>query len=260
MHNFAFLYLVLSIVGFLYIVGPILIYFVQKIPAKPQFQVIGPETLPPEIVGKIVQAWASLEPAGFTLIAYLSLPNHMPNVYPILAYCINWKTGDTAAVTAVYASQEGVYRLKVSYVEFNAHYDDGSGLDTSNNGGLSSFAPNPSCPNFRFRKINDIGYLYQLHRALVQRYYGERKMVLPVRGEEIEFLSHNVALSCEGQTNLGLLKFDAGASVYRPTVRGAFYMTWAILWPMNAIRKMGRDRQAESLMSELKLPEARAVV
>jgi hypothetical protein len=55
----------------------------------------------------------------------------------------------------------------------------------------------------------------------------------------------------EGQIETGYMYLSPAEGVFRPTWRGELLMTWGLLWPFSAIRRMIRDAEARRLLKEL---------
>ena len=47
------------------------------------------------------------------------------------------------------------------------------------------------------------------------------------------------------------MRLDAAAGVYRPTLKGAYLMTWGLMWPMKAVRQWQMRNRSQALQREL---------
>jgi hypothetical protein len=96
--------------------------------------------------------------------------------------------------------------------------------------------------------------LYRLHQVLVGR-SGLRDKVLRL---DEEF--HGNAVAAVGAFMMeafaevigpGYMYLSPADKMYRPTWKGAFLMTWPLMWPMTVLRRAARDRRARRLLAEL---------
>ena len=53
------------------------------------------------------------------------------------------------------------------------------------------------------------------------------------------------------QVQAGRMRLDAAAGVYRPTLKGAYLMTWGLMWPMKAVRQWQMRNRSQALQREL---------
>ena len=67
-------------------------------------------------------------------------------------------------------------------------------------------------------------------------------------GQAEPYLCSVIVESYEEQVGFGWLYLDSAAGVYRPTWKGAFLMTWGLLWPVLAIRKALLRQKEEALL------------
>ncbi len=259
--------------GFMYLAAPIGVRFSQRMTAHPKFEPMDWNRVPPEAQRYLAENGQALMALGFHPVAYLFGTGLTANVLPLLVISINRQTGDKAMTSVFYVGNGGVMTLKVRLVEFTAWYADGSSLDTNNNSSLGSFASDSSHPVYRFPTVTDLPRLYALHQrlthiredtlrgdwppAVTPSWFTHREnvpgtmKVLPRPGEEVEDLVEVVIAGYERQRRAGRLYHDAAAGAYRPTLRGAYLMTWGLLWPVTTLRRAAKRRQAASLLHAL---------
>jgi hypothetical protein len=78
---------------------------------------------------------------------------------------------------------------------------------------------------------------------------GRKVMYEPGKG--LEFLSRMVLIeSYEDFVRRGLMYHDQLTDCYRPTMKGAFLMTWALMQPIKAFRNMALKRKARKVVNE----------
>ena len=77
------------------------------------------------------------------------------------------------------------------------------------------------------------------------------------RGDAIAYLQSDMIEELERAVGFHYLRLDARAGIYRPTLKGAFLMTWREMWPIKAIRLVQQARRERQLLTELtyRVPE-----
>ena len=259
--------------GFMFLVSPLIVRFSQRMTARSGFELMDWNRVPAEAQKYLQENGQALMALGFHPAAYLYGSGLTANVLPLLVVSINRQTGDKAMTSVFYAGAGGVMKLKTRYVEFTTWYADGSSVDTNTNGSLGAFIPDPKHPTYRFPDVTDVAQLLALHQRLTQdmeyRLRGDWPpavtpqgfthrvavpgtiKMLPKPGEEVEDLVEVMIDGYERQCRAGRLHYDAGAGAYRPTLRGAYLMTWGLLWPVTVLRRAGRRRRAARLLRTL---------
>ena len=245
------LILLIGFAAFMYLVVPVLIRFNQKINAQAQFQPVDLATLPPQAAQYLWACQQALEAEGFQTVAHLSLPNQTPNVFPLLTLFMNRATGVKAMTVAMYAITEAGPKLSAHYVEFITRYADGRVLGTNNNGTLGAFRQGPLQDTIRLPQIQDPHRLLAIHCRRVERLNSAEMEPLPPPGTELAYQQEKMVEDYEEQVQFGRLSLDPKTGRYVPTWRGAYLMTWGLLWPVKPIRTMLDRRRSNAALQSL---------
>jgi hypothetical protein len=235
----------LLIIGVPYVGGPALIRFSQKMAAKPRFYPLQAGDLPEEAAAYLYGTTNALLNVGFIPAAYLSMPDQVPNVRTYLVMLVNRAEGDKAMVTQMYATTTGAARLATSYLEFSTRFENGQSIETLNSDTLNSFKAGADEVKTQAPAVKDPQELYRLHQYMMEKRARGGAKVVYDEGQEIPYLCRVIVESYEQQVRFGWLSLSRSEEVYRPTWKGAFLMTWGLLWPVNALRKslMRRNEQ-----------------
>ena len=241
-----------SVVGFVYIIGPILIKFTQKSPAKMTFERFDPSTLSPEVSPFFLHTIQWMTSQGFTLIDYLVRPNAQPNVTPCAVWLVNHATGDTAVIACFFVNQNGVMSIKNSYYYYTARFDDTTTVSTTSMAydGPSSFKSRPDCPGFRLPTLPDPASVYTVHRFAVEKYAAGKTRTRIPPGQEMAAFDKSNTESYVNQEKMGLMKYVPARDLYIPTWYGAFYMTYSLLWPLKQMKSAEAKKKSEALLAE----------
>ncbi|NLY02716.1 MAG: hypothetical protein GXY83_42225 [Rhodopirellula sp.] len=208
------------------------------------------EPLPDSVRQYFDQAYHALTDAGFELVGVMALPSLLPNVQSLLALYANRAACDMAMSTFIVA--EGG-RMQARYVEFVTRFSDGVVVQTNNSNQLGSFKPLPGQHTLQFWDVQDFAYLYQLHRLAVDRFRRSGQPVFRLDsefgGDAAEFVSR-VALEESFEEQIGTGYLVRTANGYRPSVKGAWLMSWQELWPWKAVRRWQTGRRARQFLRE----------
>jgi hypothetical protein len=240
-----------------YVVGPLLIKLTLKQSDEPELTQLPLDDpkFPKSVTAHFRKVTEALRPAGFEPAAALGMPNQVPKVSARLLLLANRRTKDAAAVTLIYADEEGFTLVKTSYVEFISRFRDGTLVQTNNSEELNAFARRPGQFTTQLPLVREPERLYRLHQALAERHGGGSGKVLRLdeefRGDATAYLSRAIVEELEGQIDTGYMYYVESEGQFRPTLKGAFLMTWGLLWPFTALRRMRRDREARRIIGEL---------
>lgn len=251
-------YGLLGVVGFLYVLVPLLILTQQKFEARPRmirFEREGYEW-PEEIDRLFTTSVSELEQAGFEVVDSLFLPSAVQNVKVALVLLVNRTEQDGAMVTAMYAQPVTPTSLKTLYVEFSSRYDDDFVYNTNNSTQLSAFPTPDHVQTYQFVKVKSSAQLYQVHQAIMQRDGRSRsRKVLRLdrdfSGDVTAFLQAAMREEFDSAAEHGYVRLTADGERFVPTVKGAYLMVWKELWPWKAVRKASRNQRAKLLLDEL---------
>src|SRR5689334_20046890 len=94
----------IGMIVFMYVIGPLIILFTQKLKADPALVEIDVRTLPPKAWEFLYNNVQAVMNVGFKPIAYLALPSPVTNVRTFLALLVNPETNDKAMVTTIFAT------------------------------------------------------------------------------------------------------------------------------------------------------------
>lgn len=240
----------LLIIAAVYFLGlPLVIYFTQRMKAHPRLQLIDPMSFPDQVRDYLARVSNELVAQGFTVAAYIMMPDPAPNIQNYLVMFINRETGDKAMATAIFANANGITQLGTRYVEFNTRYEDGRCFDTMNSSTLGAFQKRPQDAKTQLPNVQDAVILYRIHQFILRKAPGGQKMGYEP-AETLDYLQRILVESYDEQVKFGRLFFDRNADTYRPTFKGAYLMTWGLLWPMTAFRKARMHREARRVLSE----------
>lgn len=242
--------LALFLLALLWLGAPLIVRATMTQPVEPRFDLIPEatwESLPGTVRERLEAAEAGLDALGFRPVARLQQVGQVPNVDAYLTLLKQERCEDWAAGTVLVA---GPRKQEHHYVEFSTSFEGDSSLDTSNSTELSPFDPPPRKTVMPVPGELDLARLYRVHRAVVERRRGDvPKVVAPESA--IDHLEESVARDLRDQADRGLFVRDPGSHDWRPTLVGAYRMTWRLLWPVAPVRRWLARRRARRFVEEV---------
>jgi len=243
------LYTVLAVVALVYIGGPLLIYFSQKMEGRPNFVELDEHQLPVEITRYLYGMVEEIRKEGFLAEAYL-MADTASGVSAYLVMMANRETGDKAMVTALVAA--GGMQV-VPYVEYSTRYQSGKTVDTLNTETIGSFDPTPAEYKTQVWSVKEPRTLYRIHQHVLKHHAGiasdDEKVVYP-RGQALPYLLEVMQEGYEQQVKTGLLRREGNGkeAIYRPTFIGAFKMAYRQLPPFVGSLRQKIQEQGDKIL------------
>lgn len=238
-----------------FVAGPLLIYFTHTQAARPQLVPFFPgQTQLPATVDQFFSdaCWA-LDAEGFQIVTGMFLPNQTQHVFAALVFVVNRQERVAAILVAIHAHAPGSTPVTQLYVEFNTRFRDGRVVQTNNSPVLGAFPTPEHITNSLLPSVKNPRVLYRIHGAQARLHGGESVLRLDedFAGDAVAYLQFAMMEELERACSAGYMRLDASAGVYRPTLKGAFLMTWREMWPIKAIRLAMRARREKQLLAEL---------
>ncbi|MBI3463336.1 MAG: hypothetical protein HY000_09795 [Planctomycetes bacterium] len=241
----------LAVVAVLYRALPLVIRFGIRMAAHPAFEAIDFRRLSHGTAEFLLARIKCLIDLGFDEPILVRMPNPVPNVSTYLIMLINRSTGDKAMVTAIFGTAPGAPQLKTLYVEFSTRFETGEVFDTLNSSELSAFPPGPETVRTQTPSVGDPQKLFRLHQFVMKKHGASGRKVVYGPGQALNYLKKTVLIeSYEKQVDRGWLYYDDAADAYRPTLQGAYLMTWSLMQPFKAIRAVAMRRRAWKTLDE----------
>ncbi|MEZ4526857.1 MAG: hypothetical protein R2941_13140 [Desulfobacterales bacterium] len=237
------------------IVAPIIVHAKQRMAAKPRFDLFDPRNLPQDKADYFVRNLQLLQKEGFEPAAFVSWESN-ENQRILFALAVNRENRDMAMAAFATAGTESK-PLEVRYTEFCTVFADSSEISTNSNPQPDVLKPFPDKKVFSFPRVKDPHHLYILHRRLLARFALGKEAVLPAKDTEVMAVQMSVTRFLERQAKAGYFRTDADGEILRPTWKGAFLMTWKLVWPVGSIQNILHRRRMNLLLSQLLAPEAK---
>ena len=238
--------LVLMLYASQFLIGPIVIYFYTKQSANPQFTTFDPANPPLRLPPSYMQSLSVLESLGFQPVAHLFGGTLATNLRAVITVYVNRMEREYVTVVHMLCEVPPVTRVLHTYTEFCTEYDDGHEINTSNSSQATLFTLVPEKQIFRLPHLTNLQHLYEVHRAMTgQRWGGNKRLALP--GQEVAELIDGIKRDLAREAAYGRMALDKSGEWYRPTMRGAIYSTFMLIWPIGMVRRALQRRRGVQL-------------
>jgi hypothetical protein len=236
----------LIFLGIMYLGSPLVIWLTQRQAANPQLQFYGRELQDPSYQFLTATA-VQLQSIGFELIGYFGWVGQTTNADAFNAYLVHRRNGDTGIALMV-KTPVGV---RARTVIFSTRFVDQTSITTGNSNTPSVFVRPRNKPLYRFPWIHDPVRLYQVHQQLILRNKPGMVKDVPQPGSEAERLVDGLRQEMQDQVGPKILRLDSTGNAYRPTLLGAYRMTWKLLFPVKQITAIAKHFKAKRLEQSL---------
>jgi hypothetical protein len=247
-HGQLLLWALLLIIPVVYLGAPLGIRFQQRLPAHPQLKALDFDTLRPHIAQFLATQTTALFDLGFDEPTLVKIPRAAPHVTAYLIMLVNRQAGDKAMVTVIVGEPAPIQTL---FVEFSTRFESGEIFNTLNSGEIPAFPPGPTTVRTHVPNVTDPRQLYELHSYVMNKHGPAGKKLLYEAGQALDYLAHDVLVECyEKQVQRRWLYYDQAGDCYRPTLKGAYLMTWGLMQPFKALRKAAVLKRATKMVKE----------
>ena len=241
------LYLVLGVIVFAYLGLPLMIRQKLTIHSRPDIQPATDRFLPEDVQEYFAEIAPKLSELGFERVACFTMDGTTPNVNPHVTLWINRASGQMAAGNVLIATQGDKPPKITKYVEFVSKLADGPSVTTNNSPQLGAFKKIPTLDSLSAARLHEPAHVHRLHLWRQGNLLDPRaRRYLPEQGKELAAFADLYAESIHRQVGAGYLEqLPNDRALYRPTLAGAYLMTWAQLPPLKNMKRTAEDKRAE---------------
>lgn len=227
-----------GIVGFFYVVAPLLVLGSQTLAAELVLRPTQVEDLPAgarEVLRGMLEAfWAQ----GFEVVSNCRTVGSVPGVMGVQLLLVQPESRDIG-YWIFSASASGVVRAWTMTVR--TRFADGTQIVTSSSTQAGVFPANPTVDVVYANWLKDPARLYRIHRARVVACgrAGEPRM-LPAPERAVAYQQDEWREEVDRLIRTGYYQPPGAGGKCAMTVKGAYVMTWRLLWPVKQWRQWQR--------------------
>ena len=106
--------------------------------------------------------------------------------------------------------------------------------------------------------VRDAAALFELHTYVMNMHLPAGRKVLYEPDDVLDYLiRYSFEKPFEERANRGWLYYDEESDVYRLTLKGAYLMTWSLMQPFKALRRIAMRRRERAILREFEQARAR---
>jgi len=237
-----------------YWLGPVMIWLTNR-SRVPQWDVPGGgglEPLPKQLRPFFDATDRALVDLRFSLVSVLRQEGLAPGYATWVALYVNRPLQERAVVHAHIATNPELPPGPKPAVYFVTRWTDGRLIETANGSHVSPFPDIPGKESRQFPEVSNPTVLYKIHQ-LRSAVGGRTPRAFPAEGAEVDGLTQAMAEFYQLHVGTGYLS-PLEPGLFRPTPKGALFMTWRLLPPLTWIARWKRKRQNAAFLSKHNLP------
>lgn len=236
-----------------YILGPILIRFINKMRIEPAFEKFDSEKDIPDVVGRLFNdVETKVVPLGFhppTRIFVENLSGNGDRAYLLQSH--HPKELSRLSVIAQYTKTAPENSPSALIVSFSTTYLDESAVGTSN-GRTPPVKPRKASERYFRFKTDDALELYALHVLITREIAGAKSRKAPPEDPIVEQQQQHQQ-ELKAFADVGYM-CPGSDEFYRTTWKGACLMTWRFCWPIRQITMSGLRNNTREFLKAIELP------
>ncbi len=225
-----------------FLLGPVLVYLNQKLPARYKFTLLASEPFLKERGDVFRELHAQIQDAGFRYVGSSELNMSHSSLYFSIYYSEERKL--TCTLMTAHAAHQG----PVTQIEFTQMYEDGTLFGVNNNGVFGVYPKWDVKEGYRFPHINDCSELLSITEKLIGQYKSNCVPKPLVSGHEFQTIEDHLNEEVQHLIDTGWVSPTPFEGEYRLTIKGAILMTWKMCWPIKGIiNRMDVNRSIAAL-------------
>jgi hypothetical protein len=219
-----------GIVGLLYVGAPALVYGTLALNARPTLEPRVIRTLPPAAAAYFAETAPGFAACGFRVAAHVHIADMMRGQQSTVTLWLHDAAGQQATAVVMGNGKR--------YCEFMTKFSRGPAVLTNNSNDLGGFKRVRTKDTAAAPWLDDLADLYRLHlyREILFTPTDPTRY-LPAKGHELASFMDGLEFDLERQVHAGYFRRGRTPNEYRPSLVGAFMMTWKELPPMKQIRR-----------------------
>lgn len=262
--------------GGYFLLIPLLTKFTYRLEANTTLRLLDIDTCLDDVAGEfVIEATEQLVELGFDPVCMVDIPQMVPNARACLKLLIHPQHKDEAAIEVFFLKQSKKWKQHSMCIEFSTEFSDGTFVTTGNAKVMYVWPIADHKTISQFPNASQSAWLYEAHTAICNSIaFGKRKTIDLYSKRDGDFVNrlaegmdreHGPAIekgylylleSKPRQDHSGIANPYAPPSSeevpaqYGATIKGAYLMTWQLLWPISTIVKRRRQRVSHQRLQQ----------
>ena len=228
----------------LYLVAPLVVMASIKAKRACPINLIPEEEVPQAVRSLWYASAPQLEKLGFGDAVHLCIEGPVGEMHNYLQIQFQGNGQTLISQTAIMTTDG---RIQTSYDEFMTSYSGDRSILTQNSKMLGGFADVPEKRVASFAGEKDLAALHSAHLKHLRLHPFGAPTPQGATGL-FEVIERSLRLDFERQVERGYFKLSSDGTVFQPTVKGAFLMTWRQLQPWKTLQKLKRRQLCKTIL------------
>lgn len=209
-----------------YFLGPIMVYFNQKLPIKYRFETLDSEVFIKERGSMFRALHEQILGSRFRYVGSSELNMSHSALYFSIYYSEELK------LTCTLMTAHAAHNIPFTQVEFTQIYDDGTLFGVNNNAIFGAYPKWSIKDGYRFPSVNDFNRLLDITEKLIRRYKSDCSPIALEPGTEFQTIENHLNDEVQHLIEIGWVSPKQNGKSYHLTIKGAVIMTWKMCWPI----------------------------
>ncbi|MCP4401511.1 MAG: hypothetical protein GY801_29965 [bacterium] len=236
------IYPLLIFFGAQYLLGPIMVYFNQKLPIKYRFNILDSETFLKERGSMFRALHEQILSSGFRYVDSSELKMSHSALYFSIYYSEELK------LTCTLMTAHATHNAPFTQIEFTQIYDNGTLFGVNNNAVFGAYPKWSIKDGYRFPSINDFNKLLIITHKLISRYKSDCSPVALEPGSEFQTIENHLNDEVQHLIKIGWVSPKQHGQSYHLTIKGAVIMTWKMCWPIKGFLNNADVKRSETAL------------
>ncbi len=136
------------------------------------------------------------------------------------------------------------------FPEVSQLFDDDTVIDVLNASMDPAYPPSPRKVMFRFPEAQNVSELVAITEKIIASYLASKTAVTFPKGRELETIARLLNEEQDELIAKGYFKKEGHNGMRGVTLKGAYLMTWKLLWPIKQIRQSRNRAFAQKVLAE----------
>lgn len=247
-----------GVAAFCYLVMPLMVPFSNHIAAEPVLNDTRFDELELFAALSIRRVVEGLGKCGFEVIANVSNAGVMYGSNSVQLLLLDEAAGCWAEAFYVAVNRPPAPKVELWTLVFRTRFADGSEIATGCSQSATAYPRNAQVDGINASWVSDPAKLFDIHAARVARSpRPAAERILPPRGQDaVDFLVREHRREMQRVAAHGYYRLEPQRKQYKMTFKGAYLMTWRLLWPVKQWRRRTAERHARRVVEQLDLRAA----
>jgi len=208
---------------------PLLVYAQTKIPAFYNFIPVSEKEFLENSDEEFKSLFEEIGSNGFQYICSSSFTQQVTNT----RFSVFSHPDKTISISVIRITNPNVPSLL--YLEVGQLFDDGTIIDVTNTSRSSVYPKSTTKVTFQFPDIKEVKALIEVTESIISKYLSSKTPITLPKGEEMQFIEKVINDEQLELIAKGYFVKSADGDVCTVTLKGAYLMSWKLLWPIRQI-------------------------